>query len=119
MTFEEEVGVMERIIIPASHRPWKITGKDYYNHTPYMAFRNLNVCLSPNDRPEVKVFMQEKYIGRIRESTILNCCCIAEKFQEFEIYDEHDQIVYKICSKNPQRGHFIILPFWNFHEIKY
>lgn len=67
---------MERIIIPASHRPWKITGKDYYNHTPYMAFRNMNLCLSASDRPEVRVFMHDKYIGRIRETTVLNCCCL-------------------------------------------
>jgi hypothetical protein len=67
---------MERIVIPASHRPWKMTGKDYYNRTPYISFRNMNLCLSPIDRPEVKVLMYDKYIGKIRESTVFNCCCI-------------------------------------------
>ena len=96
-----------------------MVGKDYYQHTPYLAFRNLNVCFSSSDRPEIKVFMHDKYVGRIVETTILNCCCITEKFQEFEIFDDHDQLVYRVCSRNPQRGHFIILPFWGFDSIKY
>lgn len=67
---------MQRILIPASHRPWKMVGKDYYQHTPYLSFRNLNVCCSPHDRPEVKVFLHDKYVGRIVETTIFNCCCL-------------------------------------------
>lgn len=53
-----------------------MVGKDYYQHTPYLSFRNLNVCCSPHDRPEVKVFLHDKYVGRIVETTIFNCCCL-------------------------------------------
>lgn len=40
-------------------------GKDYYNHTPYMATRDLNLCLSSTDRPQVRVFLNDHFIGRI------------------------------------------------------
>lgn len=99
-----------------------MTGKDYYNHTPYISVRNLNLCFSPTDRPEVNVYMQgknDRYVGKIKETTILNCCCIADVFQELEIYDSHNELIYKVRSRNPQRGHFIILPFCNFNNIQY
>ena len=42
-----------------------MVGKDYYNHTPYLAFRDLNVCLSTTDRPQVRVFFNDHFAGRI------------------------------------------------------
>lgn len=70
------------MLIPASHRPWTITGKDYYHHNPYVAIRDFNCCLNKYDRPQVRVYYKDKYIGKIIERTIFNCCCITEKFQE-------------------------------------
>jgi hypothetical protein len=94
-------------------------GKDYYNHVPYLAFHDLNLCLSPSDRPQVRVFLQDHYAGKIVETTVLNCCCITEKFQELDIFDNNDQLIYRVTSKNPQRGHFGIFPCWGFDKIKY
>lgn len=115
----ETVGLMSRILLPASHRPWTIVGNDYYQHTPYMAIRDTNCCLSPVDRPTVQVYYQDKYVGKIVETTIFNCCCLVENYQELEIYNESHEMIYKITSKNPQPGHFIVLPCWGFDEIVY
>jgi hypothetical protein len=27
--------------------------------------------------------------------------------------------IYRVISRNPQRGHFLILPWWGFDNIKY
>jgi hypothetical protein len=52
-------------MLPASHRPWEIIGKDYYQHVPYEATRNFNMCFSQEDRPTVEVKYQERYAGKI------------------------------------------------------
>jgi len=68
-------------LIPASHRPWEIVGKDYYQHIPYEGIRETNLCFSSDDRPTIQVKYQEKYVGKVVEKTILNCCCITDTYQ--------------------------------------
>lgn len=67
--------------MPASHRPWEIVGKDYYQHIPYEGVRESNCCLSQDDRPTVHVKYLEKYVGKIVEKTVLNCCCYTDIYQ--------------------------------------
>ena len=117
LTLEEEVNVIQRILLPASHRPWQITGLDYYKHTPYEGIRDTNCCFSPVDRPTVLVKYQERYAGKIVEVSVLNCCCFTEVYQEFEIYGAEGQLLYRVVSRNPQRGHMLILPCWNFDKV--
>lgn len=81
LTFEEEVSFWNRFLLPASHRPWSIVGKDGHNYTPYYGTKEINCCLSESDRPTVKVVFQDRYVGKIVERTILNCCCWTDIFQ--------------------------------------
>jgi hypothetical protein len=36
-----------------------------------------------------------------------------------EVLNSHGRIIYRVVSRNPQRGHKVILPWWGFEEITY
>jgi hypothetical protein len=38
---------------------------------------------------------------------------------ELEIQDPHGRVIYRIISRNPQRGHALILPWWGFDHITF
>jgi hypothetical protein len=132
LQFEEEIDSLSRIVLTPSHRPWKIIGKviqpkiqDYYNHTPMIGFRDFNVCLT-SERPQVRAYYQSKYVGRVEETTILNCCCMSthfnhedQKYQEFKLYRADNTVAFRVTAMSGQPGQLIILPFWGFDKIRY
>jgi hypothetical protein len=91
-----------------------------------VGFRDFNICCT-SERPQVRAYYQSKYVGRIEETTILNCCCIStvfaiqldQKYQEFKIYRADDSLAFRVTARSGQRGQFVILPFWGFDKIRY
>jgi len=77
----------------------------------------MNWCLSGSDRPSVLVKYQERYVGKIVETTICNCCCLVEQYQALEIQGANGQVLFRVVSRNPQNGHLLILPCCDCEKI--
>lgn len=42
-----------------------------------VGFRDFNLCFT-SERPQVRAYYQSRYVGRVEETTILNCCCFSK-----------------------------------------